>query len=550
MIMLPTDLAANYPNDGSDPSIRLHQEHHDAIHAAVNASVASVVKASTEWAESDVVLQSGQLGLAPDTGEIRPGNGTAKWASLPSPGDDKVVEGTLVLNLRKQPGISGDGLSDDSSAINKAATAAANLGLRLFATGTFRILSTVTLIGDTDLSGALFEYYGSGIAVQLGGSPGISRKTIVLPKVRCGSKQTRGWIAGTVGVKAINLGTCFVTITGIENFETGLYVYGRGGGTAYCTFQVGHLWNNKRNMVLGADAGGWSNQNTFIGGRYSHNSVEGENVPGTRHILLETTAHPVNNNTWLNPSVEGNTVEEQIDVDGGRFNHWINPRLERSLGGRVRWGATANRNVIQGGYQAGSATITRIVGESRNVTQSSDRFEMYGASEIAVTRLQNVYSDASGVLSVYGASSLADADYRWRWSANMLEAKRATEPYPRLILDGINGRHYFGTGAVQPAAYLGAAGTAGVSINGGALFFGSDNSCDIGASAGFRPRDVHVARDVRVGGALAVTGKVGFSGNKPVARPVVRGSRGGSAALGSLIGALATLGLVTDKTTA
>ena len=549
-MMLPTNLAAQYPNDGADPSIRLHQEHHDAIHAAVNAFVVPLVKSSAEWAASDVVLQSGQIGMAPDTGEIRPGNGTAKWASLPSPVDDKVVEGTLVLNLRNQPGVVGDGRSDDSLAINRAAAAAANLGLRLFATGTFRILSTVTLTSDTDLSGAVFEYHGSGVAVQLGGSPGISRKSMVLPKVRCVSKRSRGWITGTVGVKAINLGTCFVTITGIENFETGFYVYGQGGGTAYCTFQVGHLWNNKRNMVLGADTGGWSNQNTFIGGRYSHNSIEGENVPGTRHILLETTPHPVNNNTWLNPSVEGNTVEEQIDVDGGSFNHWINPRLERSLGGRVRWGASANRNVIQGGYHAGSATVTRIAGESRNVTQSSDLFEMYGGSKVAVTRLQNVHSDASGVLSVYGAASLADSDYRWRWSANALEAKRSTEEYPRLILDGSNGRQYFGTGSVQPSPYLAAAGTMAVSLNGGALFFGSDNTCDIGASASFRPRDVHVARDVKVGGALAVTGRVGFFGSKPVARPVVQGSRGGNAALASLISALTKLGLVTDKTTA
>ena len=34
---LPTDVATSYPDDSSDPSIALHQQHHDLIHAAVNS---------------------------------------------------------------------------------------------------------------------------------------------------------------------------------------------------------------------------------------------------------------------------------------------------------------------------------------------------------------------------------------------------------------------------------------------------------------------------------------------------------------------------------
>ena len=34
---LPTDVATSYPDDDSDPSIALHQQHHDLIHAAVNS---------------------------------------------------------------------------------------------------------------------------------------------------------------------------------------------------------------------------------------------------------------------------------------------------------------------------------------------------------------------------------------------------------------------------------------------------------------------------------------------------------------------------------
>jgi hypothetical protein len=44
--------------------------------------------------------------------------------------------------------------------------------------------------------------------------------------------------------------------------------------------------------------------------------------------------------------------------------------------------------------------------------------------------------------------------------------------------------------------------------------------------------------------------QVGFFGASPASKPAVTGSRGGNAALASLITALATLGLVTDNTTA
>lgn len=547
--MLPTDLAGSYADDPADPSTALHHQHHDVIHAMVNAFLPAVTRTSAEWEASDAVLETGQLGIASDTGEMRPGAGHLPWRRLPSPVDRKVDEGTLALDLRRQPGVVGDGVADDAAAITIAAVAAANLGLRLFATGSFRIGSTVRLICDADLSGATFIYHGSGVALQLGGASVLSRRTMVLPHVLCAGKPRTGWLAGTIGVKAVNLNTCTVTISRVTGFETGFLAYGQGSGTAYCTVNVGHLDNNKRNLVLGADATGWSNQNTFIGGRYSHNSSEGEDVPGTRHILLELAPNPVNNNLWLNPSVEGSTVEQQIDVSGGSYNQWINPRLERSSGGRLRWGAGANQNVVLGGYNAAAARVTRVTGESRNAIRSANLYELYGSSSVAVTRLQNTASDAKPALAIYGAGSVAEKDYRWGWSASSLEAKRTTDAFPRLILDGDNGRCYVGSGAAAPTAYLAAAGTTGLSVNGGHLYFGKDNLHDVGGKGSLRPRDVNVARNVAVGGALAVAGKVGFYGATPGTKPVVSGSREGNAALGSLIKALAQLGLVTDSTT-
>lgn len=56
--------------------------------------------------------------------------------------------------------------------------------------------------------------------------------------------------------------------------------------------------------------------------------------------------------------------------------------------------------------------------------------------------------------------------------------------------------------------------------------------------------------DVWVGGAMRIVGNVGFYDTAPGAKPTVTGSRGGNAALASLLTGLAGLGLITDSTTA
>lgn len=50
-------------------------------------------------------------------------------------------------------------------------------------------------------------------------------------------------------------------------------------------------------------------------------------------------------------------------------------------------------------------------------------------------------------------------------------------------------------------------------------------------------------------GNLRVKGAVGFNGSAALAKPTITGSRGGNAALASLLTALASYGLITDSTT-
>jgi len=433
----------------------------------------------------------------------------------------------LGLYFPEAEGAANDGVTDDTAAINAADAAAVAGGGRLHAEGTYKIASTVTVRSAVDMALATLNYTGSGVALQVGDGASLHRKTFRLPSVIEANKPSSGWNAGTVGVQVINCFTCTVyTPPRVFGFETGLNITGQAAGCAYNTFHIGHLDTNKRNLVLDATSTGYCNQNLYLGGRFSHSSSEGTTaVSGARHIYFTPGTHPINNNLFLNPSVEGSVAEYQIDIDGGQYNIFINPRLEGGAGfGTVRFGANADRNTIIGGYQQASAVVTRVTGETYNSLQANNRFEIYGSSADGLLRLRNKSSSSSPSAVIMEAATSVDdiaTAWAWRFSASHIKGKRAADASERVTVDPVNGRIYFGNGTGAPTAYVGNLGSsADISIGAGSLCFGTDNSFDIGRTSTFRPRDLFLARNAVVGGALDHDGTtVGFYGTTPAARP-------------------------------
>jgi hypothetical protein len=99
------------------------------------------------WLASPFVLAPGQMGVAPDAGEVRVGNGVDTWTNLHPPREvalaGKVAKGELFTNLRDFP-VVGDGVADDTAAVQAAATAAATAGRTLFVpAGTYRLTARV-----------------------------------------------------------------------------------------------------------------------------------------------------------------------------------------------------------------------------------------------------------------------------------------------------------------------------------------------------------------------------------------------------------------------
>jgi hypothetical protein len=415
-----------------------------------------------------------------------------------------------AMNLRAQAGVVGNGVADDAAAINTAAAAAASMGVVLYASGTFKIASGVTLNCECDLSSATFNYTGTtGTAVTVGVSGTYQiRRQVRLPEVVAAAKTTTGWaqVAGAVGVLVQNCYNVDLTIPHIQSFETGLKVYGTtSNGTSYCNVTLGHLDNNKRNLYFTADATGWANQNTFFGGRLSHNSEEGAAVSGTRHILMDTTASKVNGNSFYGTSVESpNTVEFHLDC-GGNDNYWFGCRWENTgTGARINWQTGSIGNVISHGFASHTIVETKAATTANHIlTRARSRMVGDGAGlGLAVLALENSFSSTSPVLRIMeaGAES-ASTDQTTGWAVNIsaqqMQGKRTADSDRRIGVDYLNGRIYVGAGNAATTRYFGNVGTS-MGFDGASVCFVTDNTYDIGLTS-LKPRYVRAGTGLQTG---------------------------------------------------
>ncbi|MGC7152968.1 hypothetical protein [Paenarthrobacter ureafaciens] len=279
--------------------------------------------------------------------------------------DKKVAAGDLVYDVRTWGVIPNSG-ADVTTALNTAAADvyALNPFARLYMpAGTYAITGTLRVRCGLDASAATLNYSGTGTALIIGSdfAPNTItvRQRFELPRVINTSRGTTGWDGTSIGVKAINLNTCEVYVPFIQDFEQGLVVYGYSGGNAYNTYNLGALWENHKNLVLDTDATGYSNQNTFIGGRLQHSATKGAFVddPDACQIYMATPyGGGPNNNVFLNVSFEGlNIGYYRLDISG-KYNHFYDCRFEAPAGvnPRIRWRSTAQWNEIHGGYNTQS----------------------------------------------------------------------------------------------------------------------------------------------------------------------------------------------------
>lgn len=466
-----------------------------------------------------------------------------------TPGGQRFATG--FADIAGYAGVDATGVSECASAINTALTTIAADGKRAYASGTFKIGSTVTISASVDFSDATFNFTAAtGTAIRVGSNSSGTQVYYLradLPQVAATLKVVgSGWsaVSGTVGVDLGNLYDSTVTVPRIQGFETNLRCYGKGTGCVYNRVDIGLLDNGKINHLLDADATGWCNENLFTVGRMSHESAEGSDVSGTRHIKTAVCTNTVNNNVWIKPCVEGNTAEYHLEI-GGTYNRFIHGRYEATTP-KVQWQSDAASNFIDGGYNSGAISETWVSGAagSNGLRGHLREYVTKSGNTTGVVVLENQSSDAYPADVIMPAGSRVAAAspvtaYTVSRGARYSNWKATADTYPRVQIDTTTGRVYLGPGTAALTGYLRSGGDGYLQIQGMHLEFPTDNTYDVGI-ASERPRDVRLGRNLIVGGAIDHDGStVGFYGTAPIAKQT-----GVAVSAAGIHAALVALGLI------
>lgn len=444
---------------GSDYSIRVMNKKASTVYNAPEA---------TERYSSAIISQidSSLVGYTP-----------AGTGAVATTAQSKLRE-TISL---KDFGAVGDGVTDDTAAIQAAFNYAASIGACVVdKTGkNYKITSMVTILCSCDLSNATFLVPAASvpIAVRVGSTTAdVFTLSLKMPKLLNISKTTLGWTGfqTAVGFDFANLYSSNIYIPDVRKFGVGVDVggYGKGGldaGNAYNTYEIGLLYDNFINLRLRSKGtGGFANQNTFVGGNYSGTGAEGPatGISGSYGIEL----NGANNNTFLNPSIEAIWNEYQIQLKNCSFNTFISQRLENTVPGRINFHADTvgqnQSNLFMNGYAfdvynvsktgAGTSLYNKFIGN-----KYSDAIQ-YGGVGLVVN---NLVSDGASTPHITGYTATVDpatklalgaTDWSYKIYSEGYTGKRSTDAEAnfRVKLDLLSGRIYVGDGTGAPNWYL------------------------------------------------------------------------------------------------
>lgn len=207
-------------------------------------------------------------------------------------------------------GAVGDGIADDTLALQAAFDAAhAQKASVLVPDGTYRTTATVALGADAfalHMRGEIL-FAGSGVALRIGqaGATRLWSRRYTGLRVRRAAQSD--WSAETeIGIQIYNAYASEVGIEEVRGFTIGAQAFGDGVGWVYCRVALGRISNNRIGLDLRCGAGGWNNQNTFIGGTFQNDTNVNPLADryGVRFSRTSGGYDAHNNNVFLNPSFE------------------------------------------------------------------------------------------------------------------------------------------------------------------------------------------------------------------------------------------------------
>jgi hypothetical protein len=420
-------------------------------------------------------------------------------------------------------GAVGNGTTDDTAAIQAAIdyVYSAGGGTVYFPPGTYRVTTisrnwtnpiTVNLKGSGKRSTTIKKLGSTTTPVMA--LSGIS--TMLEPYSTISDMTISGnSVTGVHGLRITNFGRWTLQNVFITGCNRGLYCSGGLVFDAYdCTFQAnlyGYYCEKSVDNV-------YSNLVTFYGGQFSGNTTWGlyiSQAAGVHIVGTDISFNGTVGNTNTGAIFYDATVDDEL---GYAIASIKNAWLEGNNGNGIKTGAAGGLHL--------SISDTTFAGNANTAT--------IGA--IFFSEFSNCFAGSATDLVLINAS-------RSLVTNCLFYALTDTSTYYRHIntvtnttneVDNLNGFNQFKLGTQKWLSGSAASLTSGSAEDMVYFLFGS----------GQQQFWCNNVKNLSLGSA-----SIGFYGTSPISKPTISGSRGGNAALTSLLTALANLGLVTDSTT-
>lgn len=238
----------------------------------------------------------------------------------------------------RQFGAVGDGVADDTLAVQRAANQAAAVGAFLVVTpGNYRTTDTITVPGPAAgviMQGVLTYAGPAGRAALVLGDGGAARNA---NKQYLGLRVQRATLStwtdeADVGIRIINSDSCFIEVLQAERFTIGVQTVGDGRGFEDSWLLLGRIVDNRYGLdVRTLQVGGWNNAIRYFGGHFANSSSSHPTLSrfGVRFSAAPGAYVLHNHHLFLGPAFElqrqgtPGTVDAipfLIEVDGRALN--------------------------------------------------------------------------------------------------------------------------------------------------------------------------------------------------------------------------------------
>ena len=262
----------------------------------------------------------------------------------------KLTDGVSVKDF----GATGVGSpTDDSSAIQAALTASSDVW---FPCGTYYIgTTTLTALPTARIhmpECAYISYAGTGVALDINSGTN-SSNGVGYVEFR-GIRTVADWDpmtgSGTdttsIGLRCRNCQGVEIHVRDSENFATGVQLLGDGGaGTVDNTIYIGKIVNNLKGLQNFSSAGGYTSNNSYIGGVIQISGGHTAQLTGSCYLCLPNSNN--NANAFWGIDVEGATAQYSVQCGEG-LDAFYSLRYEANVAGMVAVSGQYNR--FFGGY--------------------------------------------------------------------------------------------------------------------------------------------------------------------------------------------------------